>query len=148
VLNYFEGGDLRYHLSQRAFKEVEAKFFVACILQGLEYIHEMKIIHRDIKPENLVFGADGYLHITDFGIARHHRDGNSEDTSGTPGYMAPEVLLKKSHTFNSDLYAVGVILYEVIMKKVCLVDAAAIQRQNAKRNTRIHRTKRNQDHPF
>jgi serum/glucocorticoid-regulated kinase 2 len=103
----------------------------------------MKIIHRDIKPENLVFGADGYLHITDFGIARNYRDGNREDTSGTPGYMAPEVLLKKSHTFNSDLYAVGIILYEVIMKKVVRAHVAAVQRQNQKRNTRVHRPKRN-----
>lgn len=47
-----------------------------------------------------------------------YRENNGEDTSGTPGYMAPEVLYKKTHTYNSDLYAVGVILYEIIMKKV------------------------------
>lgn len=90
---------------------------MACILEGLEYIHDMQIIHRDIKPENLVFGADGYLHITDFGIARPHKEHNGKDTSGTPGYMAPEIMFQKSHTYNSDLYAVGVMLYELIMKK-------------------------------
>ncbi len=45
-------------------------FFVACLVAGLEYTHEKKILHRDIKPENLVIDDDGYLRITDFGIAR------------------------------------------------------------------------------
>jgi protein kinase A len=54
---------------------------------GLEYLAERKIIHRDIKPENLVFDGDGYLKITDFGIARTLRPDNARDTSGTPGYM-------------------------------------------------------------
>jgi len=56
-------------------------------MAGLEYIHIKNIIHRDIKPENLVFDEDGYLRITDFGIARVWRPENSQDTSGTPGYM-------------------------------------------------------------
>jgi serine/threonine protein kinase len=56
-------------------------------MAGLEYIHNKNIIHRDIKPENLVFDEDGYLRITDFGIARVWRPENSQDTSGTPGYM-------------------------------------------------------------
>ena len=78
----------------------------------------MNLIHRDIKPENLMFATDGYLHITDFGIARYYRENNGTDTSGTPGYMAPEVMFKQSHTFNSDFFAVGVMLYEMMLKKV------------------------------
>lgn len=57
---------------------------------GLEYIHQQGILHRDIKPENLVFDKKGYLRITDLGIARIWKPDNSQDTSGTPGYMAPE----------------------------------------------------------
>jgi serum/glucocorticoid-regulated kinase 2 len=53
------------------------KFFVACLVQGLEYIHTKSVIHRDIKPENLILGADGYLRITDFGIARMWRPDNA-----------------------------------------------------------------------
>jgi serine/threonine protein kinase len=66
---------------------------------ALEYVHERKIIHRDIKPENLVLGEDGYLKLTDFGIARVLRVDNSDDTSGTPGYMAPEVLYHENHSY-------------------------------------------------
>lgn len=69
-------------------------FFVACLVAGLEYCHEKQIIHRDIKPENLVIDDDGYVRITDFGIARIWRPENAQDTSGTPGYMAPEVMCR------------------------------------------------------
>ena len=62
-------------------------FFVACIFLSLEYVHDSKIIHRDIKPENLVLDSKGYVHLTDFGIARVMKPENSSDTSGTPGYM-------------------------------------------------------------
>ena len=71
-----------------------SEFFVACLVSGLEYCHEKQIIHRDIKPENLVIDMDGYVRITDFGIARIWRPENAQDTSGTPGYMAPEVMCR------------------------------------------------------
>lgn len=60
----------------------------------MEYLHSKGIIHRDIKPENLVLDKDGYLKLTDLGVARKYRPDNSTDTSGTPGYMAPEVICR------------------------------------------------------
>lgn len=60
---------------------------IACVISALESIHSTGIIHRDVKPENLVFDDKGYLHLTDFGIARIWNPNNSQDTSGTPGYM-------------------------------------------------------------
>ena len=73
-MDYINGGDLRYHLGKfRKFSENEAKFFIANIMIGLDYLHNNKTIHRDIKPENLVFSSDGYLHITDLGISREWR---------------------------------------------------------------------------
>lgn len=56
-------------------------------MAGLEFVHNKNIIHRDIKPENLVLDDEGYIRITDFGIARVWRPDNAQDTSGTPGYM-------------------------------------------------------------
>jgi serine/threonine protein kinase len=112
------GGDLRYHICKRKrFTENETKFFAACIVTGLEYIHSNAVIHRDIKPENLVFDTKGYLRITDFGIARIMQQDNSSETSGTPGYMAPEVISRQNHTFSADFFAVGVIIYEIIIGK-------------------------------
>jgi serine/threonine protein kinase len=56
---------------------------------ALEYMHKKGVIHRDLKPENLVFDEKGYLKLTDLGVSREVRPNNAEDTSGTPGYMAP-----------------------------------------------------------
>ena len=136
VMDYLPGGDLRYHLGRkRTFKEDETRnvflhflkpgvivlltdkpieFMIACIVLGLEYIHASGILHRDIKPENLIFDADGYLRITDFGIARNWNPENASETSGTPGYMAPEVMCKQNHGIAVDYFAVGVVTYECI----------------------------------
>jgi len=62
---------------------------LACIVVCLEYMHSKKVIHRDLKPENLVLDDKGYLRVTDLGVSREAKVNNAEDTSGTPGYMAP-----------------------------------------------------------
>ena len=85
---------------------------MACITLGLEYCHTNNIIHRDIKPENLVLDKKGYVKITDFGIAKKNEKDNSSETSGTLGYMAPEVIFAQNHSFAVDYFALGVIGYE------------------------------------
>ena len=116
VMDLLTGGDLRYHLCKiRHFSEEETKFFIACLLLGLEYIHGNNIIHRDIKPENLVSDENGYIRITDFGVAKIRKEDNSSETSGTPGYMAPEVLLGLNHSFPVDFFAIGIMGYEFMM---------------------------------
>lgn len=95
VMDLLSGGDLRYHISRhRKFSEEQTKFFICCMIVALEYVHGKSILHRDIKPENLVFDDQGYLRVTDFGIARIWNPDNSKETSGTPGYMAPEVMCR------------------------------------------------------
>ena len=65
------GGDLRYwYIQKKVFNEKECKFLVACLILALEYLHSNKIIHRDLKPENILFDKNGYIHITDFSIAK------------------------------------------------------------------------------
>ena len=116
VMDLLTGGDLRYHISyKKIFTEQETKFFIANMIIALEYIHSKNIIHRDIKPENLVLESNGYLRITDFGVAKINEKDNSSETSGTPGYMAPEVILILNHTFVSDFFALGVIGYEFML---------------------------------
>ena len=118
VLDFKKGGDLRYQISKISnFNEEQLKFFTACILLGLKYIHSKGIIHRDIKPENLVFDESGYLFITDFGISRFNNIDNRRCTSGTPSYMAPEVIFRQNHDFSVDFYALGSVLYELIKGK-------------------------------
>ena len=119
IIDYLNGGDLRFHMCRTrrnlGFTEIETRFFIGCLILALEYIHSNNIIHRDIKPENLIFEKIGYLRITDFGIAKIYRKDNHNDTSGTPGYMSPEVIQCQNHTKAVDYYAIGIIGYELMM---------------------------------
>lgn len=108
------GGDLRYHMLKRKFNEIEIKFIFACVLQSLEYLHSRNIIHKDIKPENIILDEKGYAYLTDFGTSTVYKLDNANETSGTPGYMAPEVICRQNHSFCSDYFGLGVILYEII----------------------------------
>ena len=120
INDLMSGGDLRYwYTRQKSFNEKECKFFIACIILGLEYLHTNKIIHRDLKPENLLFDKKGYIHISDFGIAKDLKNEPEEkiiDASGSPGYMSPETIFKQPHSYASDFFSLGVICYEMMMK--------------------------------
>ena len=116
VMNLVTGGDLRYQMTKmNTFSESQSKFLIACLVLGLEAIHANDIIHRDIKPENLVLDDKGYMKISDFGIAKKKDNQNLSENSGTPGYMAPEVMNYQNHSFTADYYAIGIICYELMM---------------------------------
>ena len=108
VMDLLNGGDLRYHICRkRKFSEEQTRFFISCIVLALEYIHSKSVIHRDIKPENLVLDDNGYIRITDFGIAKVFSNRNASETSGTPGYMSPEVMKGQNHTHAVDYFEIG-----------------------------------------
>ena len=113
VMDLMPGGDLRFHISRhKKFSEEQTRFFICGIIIALEYIHANNVIHRDIKPENLVLDENGYVRLTDFGIAKENMPDNKSETSGTPGYMSPEVMKALNHSFPVDFFALGVIGYE------------------------------------
>ena len=109
---------------------------MACITLGLEYIHTNNVMHRDIKPENLVLDKKGYVKITDFGIAKEYQKENAEDTSGTPGYMAPEVMCYQNHSFAVDFFALGVIGYEFMKGKRPYLGKNRKEIKEKRRNTK------------
>ena len=112
------GGDLRYHMKKKTkFDEIKLKFVMAWSVAALEYMHTNGVLHRDIKPENMMFGHDGYVSLTDLGISWIWSPENCNETSGTPGYMAPEVMAKQNHGIAVDYYGLGIIWYEIIMGK-------------------------------
>ena len=121
VMDYCSGGDLRYQLPRKYFNQAETKFLMSCVISALEYVHQHNIIHRDLKPENLVFQSNGYIKITDFGIARKLNEDEQKDGiidgSGTPGYMAPEVMCRLKHNYLADYYALGIMMYEIMFRK-------------------------------
>lgn len=113
VMDLLSGGDLRFHLyKQKVFTEQQTKFYIACVILALEYLHKNKIIHHDIKPENLLLDDKGYVRLTDFGIARLYREKNADDMSGSPGYIAPEILIEENHSYCADYFSLGIVVYE------------------------------------
>lgn len=121
IFDLIEGGDLRYwYIQSKKFSEEEGKFIIACLILSLEYLHTNKLIHRDIKPENVLFSKKGYVYLSDFGASRSLQSATDEsiiDTSGTPVYMSPEALLGKNHSYQSDYYSLGMLLYEMMFQR-------------------------------
>jgi len=88
------------------------------ICAGLAAAHERGVIHRDLKPANVMLDGAGKIRITDFGLAGLAASMQSEDArAGTPAYMAPEQLAGREVTTKSDIYSLGLILYEILTGK-------------------------------
>jgi serine/threonine protein kinase len=85
------GGDLQFIQSkapQKQIPEEQARFYVASIILGLEYMHKSNVLHRDIKPENIVLDGDGYVRLTDLGVSAELEDGVCTRSSGTRPYVS------------------------------------------------------------
>ncbi|ETN64098.1 mitogen-activated protein kinase kinase kinase 7 [Anopheles darlingi] len=121
VLEYAERGNLGTFLERRATGRdflnqhlILAKF--ADIADGLVYLHQRNVIHRDLKPENVLICADNRLKLADFGISKIMHDEDLNRTIvGTPLYMAPEVAKGRDYDYKSDVWALGIIFYELCM---------------------------------
>mmetsp|Transcript_22030 Transcript_22030/g.3657 ORF Transcript_22030/g.3657 Transcript_22030/m.3657 type:complete len:106 (+) Transcript_22030:371-688(+) len=99
------------------YNESTTRFIIGCIVLGIQYLHQQEIIHRDIKPENILIDNQGFLCISDLGIARRSNGNHCKEISGTLQYMAPEVINRKNHGKAVDFYALGVIAYECLLGK-------------------------------
>ena len=117
AMEFITGTELKDHFDQAEdFQLSDATSIMLQLLDALEYSHNRGVVHRDIKPSNILITADGKIKIADFGIARIE---SSELTQagtvlGTPSYMSPEQFLGKEADRRSDIYATGVILYQML----------------------------------
>ena len=92
-----------------------AKFYTACIVLALEYLHQSNIVYRDLKPENVFIDQAGYVKLGDFGFAKILSDSNKTYTfCGTPGYVAPENILAHGYNYSVDWWGLGVLLYVLL----------------------------------
>jgi len=118
VMQYVDGEDLKHLINREApLDTVRVRSIIGQVLQGLQAIHAAGIVHRDVKPQNVLIGRDGQARLTDFGVAHVDEDSGlttAGTTVGTAAYMAPEQAQGGRVSEASDLYAVGVMLYEML----------------------------------
>ncbi|CAI4226077.1 unnamed protein product [Auanema sp. JU1783] len=115
ILQYAEKGELYgYMKKQKKFSPMEAAHFIAQLVHALAYCHSKTVIHRDIKPENLLIDDHYNLLLSDFGWAVISNNSKRDTLCGTLDYLAPEMTSGKPHDHNVDIWAVGVLLYEML----------------------------------
>ncbi|XP_011494850.1 PREDICTED: serine/threonine-protein kinase N isoform X2 [Ceratosolen solmsi marchali] len=117
VMEYAAGGDLMMHIHADVFGEPRAVFYSACVVLGLQYLHESRIIYRDLKLDNLLLDTEGYVKIADFGLCKEGM-GYGDRTGtfcGTPEFLAPEVLTDLSYTRAVDWWGLGVLIFEMLV---------------------------------
>lgn len=138
-MEFIPGGDLRYIMKNFTFIEPQIRFIIGEIILALEEVHKKNIVHLDIKPSNVLFDAEGHIKLTDFGISvllenrkenyynmvnsilkeqlNHESKNNIRNTQRikafTLSYVAPEVLLFGQPSAKSDIWSLGVIMYEL-----------------------------------
>ena len=88
-------------------------FYVAGVLDAICHLHTKDIVFRDLKPENILIASDGYIKLTDFGLSKENCFAMS--FCGSPAYLSPEMLEKKGVGFESDLYGIGTVLFEMVV---------------------------------
>ena len=128
VMPYLPGGSLRDKLVQQPVLTLrETMNYISQAASALDYAHAQHVIHRDLKPANFLLHNDGRLVLADFGIARLMQESNNTAVStltstgmmlGTPEYMAPEMFTGNLVDYRSDIYALGIILYQLLSGQV------------------------------
>jgi eukaryotic-like serine/threonine-protein kinase len=117
VMEFLQGSDLRHALEKNQVGDLWTRIEIAILVaRALEHIHALNIVHRDIKPDNVNIGPDGRVKLMDFGIAKTEALNVTRTgfTLGTPAYMAPEQVRGQTPTPLVDVYAFGLLLYELL----------------------------------
>ena len=117
VMPFVRGGELYKHfLKNKRFPERQVKFYAYQIALAIGYLHSKDICHRDLKLENILVDHTGYLKLIDFGLAKILKDSElSQSFCGTPEYLAPEMVAQKGHDKGVDWWALGVLIYEMLI---------------------------------
>ncbi len=136
-MEYVDGEDLASLLRRIGHLPKDKAIQIARQLcAGLAAAHEIGVLHRDLKPANIMIDGRGRARITDFGLAAFAGDiAGDEVLSGTPAYMAPEQLAGREVTVRSDLYSLGLVLYELFTGRTAFMAASVDERRRLQSET-------------
>ncbi len=114
---WMPGGELFHHMQREdIFTEDAARFYTACVVVALEYLHSCNILYRDLKPENLLMDRSGYIKLADFGFSKLMKPGQRTYTiCGTPTYQAPEIVSRVGTTAAADFWSLGILIHEMLV---------------------------------
>jgi serine/threonine-protein kinase len=122
VMDYVSGGTLADHFRRNALSPDQAGDLIAQVADALDYAHRRGIVHRDIKPSNILMDEDGRPLLADFGIAQAMGSGprltQTNTSVGTPEYMSPEQSQGERVDGRSDIYSLGIVLYQMLTGRV------------------------------
>ena len=116
VTPFIKGGDMYHKLKTDIFlKEDLVRFYAAQIAIALQHLHDLGVAYRDLKPENILIDEDGYIKLCDFGASVMIR-GTEKETNfaGSPEYASPEMITYEGHTFMTDWWSFGILIYELL----------------------------------
>uniref|UniRef100_K3X7Z9 cGMP-dependent protein kinase n=1 Tax=Globisporangium ultimum (strain ATCC 200006 / CBS 805.95 / DAOM BR144) TaxID=431595 RepID=K3X7Z9_GLOUD len=109
------GGELFTYLRRKdRFDEHLARFYIASVVLVFQHMHSKSIAYRDLKPENILLDNEGFIKLADFGLAKLVTD-RTWTLCGTPDYLAPEIILNKGHDKAVDYWALGILIYELLV---------------------------------
>ena len=110
------GGPLRHYLKLiKSIPNEHAKFYIACLITVLDYLHKKNIIHRDIRPENILINNNGYIKLTEFTFSKKLNNKLTYTICGSPEYYSPEMINKTGYNKCIDFWQLGILLYEMII---------------------------------
>ncbi len=118
AMDYLPGTSCKDLIKKQELSPLHALKILKEITSALDYVHSHNYLHCDIKPDNILFRANGTAVLTDFGIARELPDEKTNSVAGTPYYMSPEQAQGHKLEKSSDIYSLGVLLYEMLTYKL------------------------------
>ncbi|KRZ39339.1 Protein kinase C-like 1B, partial [Trichinella pseudospiralis] len=118
VMEFVGGGDLMFQIQRaRKFDEARARFYSAEVTSALQFLHRHGVIYRDLKLDNILLDADGHVKLADFGMCKEGISAEKLTSTfcGTPDYIAPEILKENDYGASVDWWALGVLMYEMMV---------------------------------
>ena len=139
LLEIVQGGELWTYIYEKTdviqrsrfggFDADVARFYAGCVISALRHVHGLGIAYRDLKPENLMMDGEGFVKVIDFGFAKrvpYTRGGRLQAKTftlcGTPEYLAPELVMSKGHDKSVDYWALGCLIYELLLRRTPFED--------------------------